>query len=261
MTPASPSAAPPRPLAGKVVLVTGGARRVGRAIAEGLAGDGARVALHYYESMEEAAAVADAIARAGAPRPCLFAADLRDPDEAGGLPQRVVREMGRLDVLVNSASVLLRQPFGGITVEMWDAVLDLNLRAYFLLSQAAAPALKAARGKIVNISDVAGHEAWPSFLPHSISKAGVEMLTRGLARLLAPEVTVNCIAPGPVLLDDAITAAARQKLVDSIPLERIGTPADILRAIRFFLESDYVTGSTLVVDGGQLARNRTEAVR
>ena len=144
---------------------------------------------------------------------------------------------------------------------MWDAVVDLNLRADFLLSQAAAPALKAVRGKIVNISDVAAHEAWPAFLPHSISKAGVEMLTRGLARLLAPEVTVNCIAPGPVLLEDATTDAARQKLLDSIPLKRIGTPADILRAIRFFLASDYVTGTTLVVDGGQLARNRTEAVR
>jgi pteridine reductase len=249
------------PLAGKVVLVTGGARRVGRAIAEGLAQDGAQVALHYYESVEEAAAVATAIEGAGAIRPCVFGADLRDPEQASGLAPRVVRELGRLDVLINSASVLLRQPFGSITAEMWDAVLDLNLRAYFLLAQGAASALKTARGKIVNISDVAAHEAWPSYLPHSISKAGVEMLTRGLARLLAPEVTVNSIAPGPVLLDDSVTVAARQKLLDSIPLQRIGTPADILRAIRFFLESDYVTGTTLVVDGGQLARNRTEAVR
>jgi NAD(P)-dependent dehydrogenase (short-subunit alcohol dehydrogenase family) len=251
----------PARLAGRVALVTGAARRVGRALAEGLAGDGARVALHYFESRDEAAAVADAIERAGAPRPCLFAADLRDPDQAAGLPERVVREMGRLDVLVNSASVLVRQPFGSVTARAWDAVLDLNLRAYFLLAQAAAPALTAARGKIVNISDVAAHEAWPAFLPHSISKAGVEMLTRGLARLLAPAVTVNCIAPGPVLLDDTVGEAARRKLLDTIPLERIGTPADILRAVRFFLDSDYVTGTTLVVDGGQLARNRTEAAR
>ena len=249
------------PLAGKVVLVTGGARRVGRAIVEGLASDGAQVALHYHGSAEEAGVVATGVARLGAPRPCLFAADLRDPEQVNGLAERVVREMGRLDVLVNSAAVLVRQPFGAITAEMWDAVLDLNLRAYFLLAQGAAPALKAARGKIVNVSDVAAHEAWPSYLPHSISKAGVEMLTRGLARLLAPEVTVNCIAPGPVLLDDTVGAAARQQLLDSIPLDRIGTPADILRAIRCFLDSDYVTGTTLVVDGGQLARNRTEAVR
>ena len=219
------------PLAGKVVLVTGGARRVGRAIAEGLAGDGARVALHYHESTDEATAVAEGIERAGAPRPCLFPADLRDPAQASDLPGRVVRELDRLDVLINSASVLVRQPFGAITAEAWDGVLDLNLRAYFLVCQAAAPALKTARGKIVNISDVAAHEAWPSYLPHSISKAGVEMLTRGLARLLAPEVTVNCIAPGPVLLEDATTDAARQKLLDSIPLKRIGTPADILRAM------------------------------
>ncbi len=249
------------PLAGKVILVTGGARRVGRAIVEGLAGDGAQVALHHYESTEEATAVAAAIERAGAPRPRLFAADLRDPEQVGGLAERVVRELGRLDVLINSAAVLTRQPFGSITAEMWDAVLDLNLRAYFLLAQAAAPALKAAHGKIVNISDVAAHEAWPSYLPHSISKAGVEMLTRGLARLLAPEVTVNCIAPGPVLLDDTVSEPARRKLLESIPLGRIGTPADVVGAIRFLLAADYVTGATLVVDGGQLARNRTEAVR
>jgi pteridine reductase len=249
------------PLAGKVILVTGGARRVGSAIVQALARDGARMAIHHYASAADAETVVGELARAGAQPPDLFEADLRDPKQVQGLPGQVVSRMGRLDVLINSAAVLIRQPFGTVTAEMWDEVLNLNLRAYFLLAQAAAPALRQARGRIVNISDVAAFEPWPSYLPHSISKAGVEMLTRGLARILAPEVTVNGIAPGPVLLSDETTEAARQKLLDTIPLHRIGTPDDVVRAIRFFLASDYVTGTTLVVDGGQLARNRTEAVR
>ncbi len=248
-------------LAGKVVLVTGGGRRLGSAIVQALAADGARMAIHHYASAGEADALQADLKRAGREPPGLFEADLRDPRQVQDLPAHVVSRMGRLDVLINSAAVLVRQPFGTVTAEMWDAVLDLNLRAYFLLSQAAAPALRAARGKIVNISDVAAFEPWPSYLPHSISKAGVEMLTRGLARVLAPEVTVNGVAPGPVLLTPETTDAARRQLLDSIPLQRIGTPADVVRAIKFFLESDDVTGTTLVVDGGQLVRNRTEAVR
>jgi pteridine reductase len=248
-------------LAGKVVLVTGGARRVGRAIVQALAADGARMAVHHSESAEDAKTLVAELQRSGRAAPELFEADLRDPRQIQDVVETVVRRLGRLDVLINSAAVLLRQPFGTVTAEMWDAVLDLNLRAYFLLAQAAAPALRAARGKIVNISDVAAFEPWPSYLPHSISKAGVEMLTRGLARILAPEVTVNGIAPGPVLLGDDLSDEARRRLLDTIPLQHFGTPEDVIRAIRYFLASDYVTGTTLVVDGGQLARNRNEAVR
>jgi pteridine reductase len=249
------------PLAGKVVLVTGGARRVGRAIVDGLAADGAHLAVHHYASEADAATLVAELTRAGHEAPALFEADLRDPAQIQTLAAQVAQRFGRLDVLINSAAVLIRQPFGTVTADMWDAVLDLNLRAYFLLAQAVAPALRAARGKIVNISDVAAFEPWPNYLPHSVSKAGVEMLTRGLARILAPEVTVNAVAPGPVLLAPETTDAARRQLLDTIPLQRMGTPAEVIRAIRFFLESDYVTGTTLIVDGGQLVRNRTEAVR
>jgi NAD(P)-dependent dehydrogenase (short-subunit alcohol dehydrogenase family) len=247
--------------AGQVVLVTGGARRLGRAIVEAMAAEGARVAIHHHASQDAAATLARQLEGARYPKPGIFQADLQDAKQVQELPARVVRELGRLDVLVNSAAVLTRQPFGSVTPESWDAVLNLNLRAYFLLAQAAAPALREARGKIVNISDVAAFEPWPSYLPHSISKAGVEMLTRGLARVLAPEVTVNCVAPGPVLLAEDTPDDARRRVLQSIPLARFGTPEDVVRAIRFFLTSDYVTGATLVVDGGQLARNRTEAVR
>lgn len=244
-------------LSGKVALVTGGARRVGRAISEALAADGARVAIHYHASEPEARQLAEELQARGYAAPEIFQADLRNPVEAEQLPRHVVARLGRLDFLINSAAVMLRQPFGSVTAEMWDSVLDLNLRAYFLVSQAAAPALREARGKIVNISDVAAYEPWPSYLPHSISKAGVEMLTRGLARVLAPEVTVNAIAPGPVLPAEGTSEAERERLLRTIPLGRLGDPRDVADAVRFFLASDFVTGATLIVDGGQMVRARS----
>ncbi len=244
-------------LSGRVALVTGGARRVGRAITEALASDGARVAIHYHASAREARELAEGLAARGCPKPGIFQADLRDPAQAEGLPGRVVEEFGRLDILINSAAVMLRQPFGTVTAEMWDSVLDLNLRAYFLVSQAAAPSLRRVRGKIVNISDVAAYEPWPAYLPHSISKAGVEMLTRGLARILAPEVTVNAVAPGPVLPAERSSEAELERLVRTIPLGRLGDPGDVAQAIRFLLSCHFVTGATVIVDGGQLVRARS----
>lgn len=244
-------------LSGKVALVTGGARRVGRAISEALAADGARVAIHYHASEREARELAEELQARGCPTAEIFPADLRDPIQAEQLPHQVVSRLGRLDFLINSAAVMLRQPFGSVTAEMWDSVLDLNLRAYFLVSQAAAAALRQARGKIVNISDVAAYEPWPAYLPHSISKAGVEMLTRGLARVLAPEVTVNAVAPGPVLPAEGTSDAERERLLRTIPLGRLGDPGDVADAVRFFLASDFVTGATLIVDGGQMVRARS----
>ena len=235
-------------LRNKVVLVTGAGRRVGRAIAERLARDGARMAIHYHSSGREAEEVVRVTAGHG------FPADLTDPAAASDLPARVIRHFGSLDVLVNSAAIMVRQPFGSITREGWDQVVNLNLRAAFFVSQAAAAALRKARGKIVNISDTAAHDPWPGYLPHSISKAGIEMLTKGLARVLAPDVTVNAIAPGPVLLPEGWSEAATQRTIESTPLGRLGTPEDVSEAVRFLLDADYMTGTTLVVDGGQLCR-------
>lgn len=243
-------------LSGKVALVTGGARRVGREIVAALAGHGARVAIHHHSSLAEAEALAQQLASRGAPEPAVFPADLRDPKQADALPRDVAERLGRLDILINSAAVMLRQPFGTITGDMWDTVLDLNLRAYFLVAQAAAPALRAVKGKILNISDVAAFEPWPGYLPHSISKAGVEMLTKGLARVLAPDVTVNGIAPGPVLVPEGTSPEERERIIQSIPLKRLGTPAEVVAAVRFFLSADFVTGTTVVVDGGQSVRGR-----
>ena len=238
----------------KVVLVTGAGRRVGRAIAEHLAGEGARIAVHYHASAAGATDLVASLARADPSRAQAFAADLRDAKAAQELPGRVIARMGGLDVLINSAAVMLRQPFGQVTPAQWDEVLNLNLRGAFFVSQGAAPALRAARGKIVNISDVAALEPWPAYLTHSISKAGVEMLTRGLARLLAPEVTVNAIAPGPVLLPEGWSREATEETIRNTPVGRLGRPEDVAAAVRFLLDAHYATGTTLVVDGGRTIR-------
>jgi pteridine reductase len=239
---------------GRVALVTGAGRRVGRAIALGLAHDGFRVAIHYNASATGAEALARDIAAAGFPPATLFSADLRSATDAEALPRQVAERMGRLDVLVNSAAVMLKQPFGSVTPAMWDDVLNLNLRAAFFTAQGGAPALRASHGCIVNISDLAAFDVWPSYLPHNVSKAGIEMLTRGLARVLAPDVRVNAVAPGPVLLPDDWSADAAKRTASDVPLQRLGSPDDVVQAVRYLLAAGYVTGTTLVVDGGQRVR-------
>ena len=238
----------------KVALVTGGGRRVGRALALALAEDGYRVAIHYNASAGPATKVADEIAAAGRPAATLFPADLRDARAAQALPEAVARQLGRLDVLVNSAAVMLKQPFGSVTPDMWDEVLHLNLRAAFFAAQGAAPALRSAKGSIVNIVDVSAFAVWPAYLPHGVSKAGLDHLTRGLARVLAPDVRVNAIAPGAVLLPDGSTDDDVQSAIGRTPLARLGSPDDVVGAMRYLLTAPYVTGVTIPVDGGQRLR-------
>src|SRR6266542_3460343 len=161
----------------------------------------------------------------------------------------------RLDVVVNSAAIMVRQPVEAVTPESWDATLDLNLRAMFFVAQGAIPHLRRAKGKIVNMADIAGMEPWPAYVPHCVSKAGVVMLTKALARALAPDVAVNAVAPGAVLLPEDWDEQAREHIRETTPLERLGSPADIVAAVRFLLAgTDYATGTVLVVDGGRLIR-------
>lgn len=241
-------------LAGRVVLVTGGARRLGRAFVEALAEKGMRVAIHYGASGDEAASLADALGARGHETAC-FGADLRDADAVGALPDRVVERFGQLDVLVNSAAVMERVGVAEATVQHWNDVINLNLRAPFFLAQHAAPHLARAHGTIVNIADLGGLEPWPNYAVHSISKAGVIMLTKVLATSLAPDVTVNAIAPGTVLVPDDFDAEKRAFLAATTPLGRLGTPADAVNALLFLIErADFVTGETLVVDGGRVLR-------
>jgi pteridine reductase len=241
-------------LAGRVALVTGAGRRLGEAMARALAGRGMTVAIHHHASSAGAAALRDEIVADGGRAAC-FAADLRQAKAAAELPARVAAELGGLDVLVNSAAIMQRLAFEDTTPEQYDAALDLNLRAVFFVTQGAARLLRAARGKVVNLADLGGLEPWPAFAAHSVSKAGVVMLTKVLARALAPEVTVNAIAPGAVLVPDDYDAEERDRLARTTPLRRLGAPEDVITALLYLLEGgDYVTGEILVVDGGRIIR-------
>lgn len=240
-------------LAGCAALVTGAGRRVGRALAVGLAEAGCDVAVHFHASRDGAEATA-ADVRARGRRAALLGADLRDPEQARALASRAAAELGRLDVLVNSAAIMVRQRIEDVTPASWDETMALNVRAAFFAAQGAVPLLRAAKGHVLNLADVAGFEPWPHYVPHCVSKAAMVMLTRGLAAALAPDVAVNAIAPGPVLLPDEWDDAARARLVATTPLQRLGSPDDVVGAARYLLESDYVTGTVLVVDGGRLIR-------
>jgi pteridine reductase len=241
-------------LEGAAALVTGAGRRIGQAIAIGLAQSGCDVAVHYHGSAKGAEDTARAIQTTGR-RAELLSADLRDAAAARQLPDQAARALKRLDVVVNSAAIMVEQPVENVTPESWDATLDLNLRAMFFVSQGAIPHLRRAQGKIVNIADLAGLEPWPTYVPHCVSKAGVIMLTKALARALAPDIAVNAVAPGAVLLPEDWDDKSRVHIRETTPLERLGTPADVVAAVRFLLaDTDYATGTVLVVDGGRLIR-------
>ena len=240
-------------LEGRNVLVTGAGRRVGRAIAIALGTRGMRVAVHYHGSRDGADETVDAIRAAGSEAVCV-AADLIERGSADQLIHDVHERLGPLDVLVNSAAVMLRTPLGAVSAEEWDTTMSLNLRAPFFLAQAAAPALRKRRGAIINIADLAGIESWPAYIPHGVSKAGVIHMTRALARTLAPEVRVNAIAPGAVMLPESRTEDDAQRLVRTTPLRRLGSPDDVTQAIVYLLQADYVTGEVLIVDGGRHVR-------
>ena len=241
-------------LRGRVALVTGGGRRLGTEMARALAGRGMVLAIHHHASVEGARALRAEVMAAGGRAEC-FAADLSDAVAARELPVRVAEMFGRLDVLVNSAAVMRRLAFEETTPGQYDAILDLNLRSVFFCTQGAAPALRAARGKVVNLADLAGLQPWPGFAAHSVSKAGVVMLTKVLARSLAPEVTVNAIAPGAALVPEDYDAEERERLAKAAPLGRLGSPGDVVAALLYLLEGgDFVTGEVLTVDGGRLLR-------
>ena len=242
-------------IAGRTALVTGAGRRVGRALALALARRGCDVALHYNQTAvgaDQAAAEIRALGR----RAGTFAADLTSAETPADLVGRVTDHFGRLDILINSAAIMERTPFGSIGAATWDRIMALNLRAPFLLAQSAAPHLRAAdgAGAIVNIADLAAFETWPGYLPHGISKSGIVHMTRGLARVLAPDIRVNAIAPGTVLLPDDWSATDEERLNKTTPLGRQGTPDDVAAAMLFLLDSDYITGETIIVDGGRHIR-------
>jgi len=240
-------------LHGKAVLITGAARRVGAAITRTLHAAGARVAIHYRGSADEAQALADELNAARPQSAILLQADLLDTARLPGLIEATLGAFGRLDVLVNNASTFYSTPVGTITEAQWNDLLGSNLKAPLFLSQAAAPALKASQGLILNIVDIHGLRPLKGFPVYSPAKAGLVMLTHALARELSPEVRVNAVAPGPVLFpEEGLTEERKADIIERTLLMRRGSPEDIAKAVLFFAsDAPYVTGQVLAVDGGR----------
>lgn len=240
-------------LAGKTALVTGAAHRVGKAIATTLAAHGVRIALHYHGSESDANNTVRELQASGCDV-VPFRADLSQPKVPEQLIADVIAHFGVLDILVNSAAMMVRTPVGAVSVEQWEAMFALNVRAPFFLAQAAQPALEQSKGCIVNIADLAAFETWPAYVPHTMTKAAIVQMTRGLAHALAPDVRVNGIAPGAVLLPSNWDQQSAQHLIDTTPLKRIGSPEDVAQAVVYLVQADYVTGDVLFVDGGRHVR-------
>jgi pteridine reductase len=236
-----------------VALVTGAGRRVGRAIATALGKRGMHVAVHYNGSAAGARETAADVGRGGGTA-TLFRADLSLPDAPAALVDDVVRTVGRLDVLVNSAAIMQRTPLDTVTPADWDATFALNARAPFFAALAAGRHMAERGGIIVNIADLAALETWPAYIPHGLSKTVVVQMTRALARVLAPSVRVNAVAPGVILLPEGWDADVGERLRRTTPLKRLGSVNDVVGAVIYLVEADYVTGETIVVDGGRHVR-------
>lgn len=237
---------------GRVALVTGAGQRVGRAIAEALASDGWRIAVHYRGSTAGADEVVQGIVARGGAAAC-FSADLTDAQACDTLVDSAYEHFGQLDLLVNSAAGMVKTRLGHTTSAEFDAIIALNLRAPFLLAQAAAR-LMPAGSSIVNIADHMAVEPWPNYSVHGISKAGVIAMTRHLAAALAPDIRVNAIAPGFVLAPPGMPQSVEEAFASDTPLARTGEPSDVAQAVRYFADAGFVTGETLFVDGGRSAR-------
>ena len=247
-------------LKGSVALITGGAKRVGRAIALELARGGCGVAVHYRRSRAEADEVVSLATKLGR-RAVAVDGDLTDPAAWPRIVQRTVDALGRLDILVNNASMFLPLPVAGAPGDsldgfdplLWDELLRTNLTAPVGLCHHARRHLAAhGIGKVVNVCDIAADRPWPDHLAYCASKAGLVAVTKALARALAPEVQVNGVAPGIAVFPDAYSGELRRQLVGRVPLSRPGTPEEVALLVRFLVESaDYITGQIVPIDGGR----------
>ncbi len=242
-------------LHGRVVLITGGAKRLGATTVRALHAAGASIVVHYHQSREAAERLVAELNAQRAGSAHAVSANLLDTDALPALVAAALERYGRLDVLVNNASSFYPTPVGEITAAQFDDLIGTNLRAPLFLTQAAAPALRATQGLVINMADIHGQRPLKDYPVYSAAKAALVMLTRSLARELGPEVRVNAIAPGPVLwpeqpLDDALKA----EIVGKTALKRSGSPEDIARTALFLATSaPFITGQVIAVDGGRSA--------
>ncbi len=231
-----------------LALVTGAAHRLGRTFAISLARQGYAILLHYHQSAEAAHATADEIQAIGVPVH-LAQADLTNPDGITSLFSTLDSLPYHLSILVNSAASLQRADVRTLSAAEWDATLDLNLRAPFLMAQRAAERM-AQGGLIVNVTDAGAAKAWSGFPAYAVSKAGLESLTRLLAKAYAPKIRVNAIAPGLVLPSEEVTSQEWERLINRLPLKHAVPPEDVAGALEFLLKNQSITGQTIIVDGG-----------
>ena len=237
-------------LAGKVALVTGAAKRIGRSVALRLASEGADVIVNYRSSRMEADEAVAQISATGR-RAVAIQADVAKRADVAAMFAAIEREFGRLDILVNNAGMFFPGKFDDLTEEQWDTILDSNLKSQFLCSQTAAPMLRrSGQGRIINFASLGGLLAWPAYTHYCVSKAGVIMLTRCLARALAPEITVNAVAPGTISFPGDAPEIA-EDFIRRTPLRRTGGPEDIDDAVIFLAQSPFITGQVIIVDGGR----------
>jgi NAD(P)-dependent dehydrogenase (short-subunit alcohol dehydrogenase family) len=235
-------------LEGQVALITGAAKRIGRSITLRLAAEGADIIVNYHTSQSEAASLVDEIKSTGR-RAIALQADVSKRAEVQKMFAATEREFGRLDILVNNAGIFFPARFEDLTDEQWDGILNANLKSQFLCAQAAVPIMKRqGRGRIINLSSLGGLLAWPAYTHYCVSKAGVIMLTRCLAAALAPEITVNSVAPGTIQFPGE---PPDENYISRAPLHRTGTGDDIAGAVVYFATADFVTGQILAVDGGR----------
>lgn len=250
MTPETPR----QSLTGKVALITGGAKRVGAAIARELHAAGANMVIHHHRSVDAAQKLCAELEQSRTGSTLRLSADLLDVASLGTLVEETRRHFGQLDILVNNASTFYPTPVGEITLDHWDDLIGSNLKAPLFLSQAAAPALRLTSGLILNIVDIHGMRPLRRYPTYSVAKAGLIMLTKSLARELGPHVRVNAIAPGPVMwpADGVADAILQKKIIDRTALKRSGSAADIARTALFFAaDAPFITGQIMAVDGGR----------
>ena len=245
----------PESLDGKLALVTGSARRIGATIVRTLHADGARVAIHYRGSAAEATALAAELNGARSDSAATFQAELVDNAALPALAERVLDWAGGIDILVNNASSFYPTPIGEITEDAWDDLVGSNLKGPLFLSQACLPALRKARGVIINLVDIHGQRPLRNHHVYSPAKAGLAMLTRALAKDLGPEIRVNGVSPGAILWpSDGMTADVKKSILEQIPLDRAGSPADIAGCVLYLVrDATYVSGQIIAVDGGRSA--------